>query len=69
VSMLIGCRSVRPLVKLISYIFSIVVAPAYYAFAYKGNRGAVQAFFQDVADASPLPVLLYNVHVATLLAR
>ncbi|KAF4547902.1 L-threo-3-deoxy-hexylosonate aldolase-like protein 2 [Elsinoe fawcettii] len=42
----------------------IVVAPAYYAFAYGKDRKAVKDFFTSIANASRLPVMIYNIPFA-----
>ncbi|KAG8625964.1 hypothetical protein KVT40_006365 [Elsinoe batatas] len=42
----------------------IVVAPAYFAFAYGKNREAVKDFFTSIADDSELPVMIYNIPFA-----
>ncbi len=39
----------------------IVVAPGYYSFVFGKDKQALKEFFIAVADASPVPVLLYNV--------
>jgi L-threo-3-deoxy-hexylosonate aldolase len=38
--------------------FSIVIASGYYAGAL--SKAALKKFFVDVADASPIPVMVYN---------
>ncbi|KIW12259.1 hypothetical protein PV08_09535 [Exophiala spinifera] len=43
----------------------IVVAPAYYAFVFGRDKTALKEFFVSVADASPVPVMLYNIPFAT----
>jgi 4-hydroxy-2-oxoglutarate aldolase len=43
----------------------VVVAPAYYSFVYSKNRLALKAFFETIADASPVPLFLYNIPFAS----
>ncbi|OQU94101.1 Fungal Zn2-Cys6 binuclear cluster domain-containing protein [Cladophialophora immunda] len=43
----------------------IVVAPAYYAFVFGRDKATLKEFFVSVADASPVPVMLYNIPFAT----
>ncbi|KAJ9613884.1 hypothetical protein H2200_002020 [Cladophialophora chaetospira] len=43
----------------------IVVAPAYYAFVFGKDKAALKDFFASVADASPVPVMVYNIPFAT----
>ncbi|EON97164.1 putative dihydrodipicolinate synthetase family protein [Phaeoacremonium minimum UCRPA7] len=38
--------------------YAIVLVPSYFHFAM--NEDAIVAFFQELADASPLPILIYN---------
>ncbi|GAB7340864.1 hypothetical protein MBLNU457_7223t2 [Dothideomycetes sp. NU457] len=38
--------------------FALVLVPSYFHFAM--NQDAIVAFFTEVADASPLPIVLYN---------
>ncbi|RMJ20768.1 dihydrodipicolinate synthetase family protein [Aspergillus sp. HF37] len=38
--------------------FALVLVPSYYHFAM--DAGAIVAFFQEVADHSPVPVMVYN---------
>lgn len=41
--------------------FVMVIPPGYYAGALSaGNKKALKQFFIDVAESSPLPVILYN---------
>ncbi|TKX27303.1 L-threo-3-deoxy-hexylosonate aldolase-like protein 1 [Elsinoe australis] len=42
----------------------IVVAPAYYAFAYGKDKDAVKDFFTSIADRSRVPVMIYNIPFA-----
>ncbi|GAA5928261.1 dihydrodipicolinate synthase family protein [Sporobolomyces koalae] len=39
--------------------FAMVIAPGYFAGAIN-NKEALKTFFVDVADASPIPIILYN---------
>ncbi|CAG9946504.1 unnamed protein product [Clonostachys rosea f. rosea IK726] len=38
--------------------FALVLAPSYFHFAM--NQDAIVAFFQELADASPVPIVIYN---------
>lgn len=38
--------------------FALVLVPSYFHFAM--NEDAIVSFFQELADASPIPVLIYN---------
>ncbi|EPQ27852.1 uncharacterized protein PFL1_04596 [Pseudozyma flocculosa PF-1] len=38
----------------------IVITPGYFAGALTNNRAAIKEFFVAVADASPIPVMMYN---------
>ena len=38
----------------------IVITSGYFAGALKDNKLALKSFFTDVADGSPIPVLVYN---------
>ncbi|KAI0633629.1 dihydrodipicolinate synthetase [Trametes polyzona] len=40
--------------------FAIVIASGYYAGALAGNRAALKAFWAEVAQKSPIPVIIYN---------
>lgn len=40
--------------------YAIVITSGYYAGALAGNTAALKAFFTDIADASPIPVMIYN---------
>ena len=40
--------------------YVIVIAPGYFAGALAGNRKALKAFFTEVAEKSPIPVIVYN---------
>ncbi|KAM0756083.1 dihydrodipicolinate synthase [Meredithblackwellia eburnea MCA 4105] len=40
--------------------YAIVIAPGYFSFAIGKNRAALKAFFIDVLDKSPIPVMIYN---------
>jgi dihydrodipicolinate synthase/N-acetylneuraminate lyase len=40
--------------------YAIVITSGYYAGALAGNTVALKAFFTDIADASPIPVMIYN---------
>jgi 4-hydroxy-2-oxoglutarate aldolase len=59
-----GCESTRETIRLTKYAASVgadaalVITPSFY----KGsmNDGALEQFFVDVAEASPIPVMLYN---------
>ncbi|CAI6027067.1 unnamed protein product [Clonostachys chloroleuca] len=39
---------------------ALVIIPGYFSYAMKEDRTAIRMFFQQVMDASPLPVMLYN---------
>ena len=38
----------------------IVIAPGYFAGVLAGNKKALKAFFTEVAEKSPIPVIVYN---------
>ena len=38
----------------------MVIAPGYYASTLAANREALKAFFVDIAEASPVPIIVYN---------
>lgn len=38
----------------------MVIPPGYYAGPLKANREALKNFFVDIAEASPVPVMMYN---------
>jgi len=40
--------------------YVIVIAPGYFAGALAGNKKALKAFFAEVAEKSPIPVIVYN---------
>lgn len=40
--------------------YAIVIASGYYAGALAGNREALRAFWTEVAEKSPIPVIIYN---------
>ncbi|CDZ98673.1 DapA-like [Phaffia rhodozyma] len=40
--------------------FTIVIAPGYFSFVMGKDRQALHDFFTEVADKSPLPVMIYN---------
>ncbi|CAK5276165.1 unnamed protein product [Mycena citricolor] len=40
--------------------YSIVIASGYFAGAWGNNPAALKAFFAEVAEASPIPVMIYN---------
>ncbi|KAJ7077304.1 putative dihydrodipicolinate synthase [Mycena belliarum] len=40
--------------------YAIVIPPGYFAFAMGRDTAALKAFFTQVLDASPLPVMIYN---------
>lgn len=40
--------------------FVIVIASGYFAGVLAGNKKALKAFFSEVAEHSPIPVVLYN---------
>ena len=40
--------------------YVIVITPGYFAGALAGNRVALKAFFTEVAEKSPIPVIIYN---------
>lgn len=40
--------------------YAIVITPGYFAFAMGKNKAAIKAFFEDVLDQSPIPVMIYN---------
>ncbi|KAF9052869.1 hypothetical protein BJ165DRAFT_1413243 [Panaeolus papilionaceus] len=40
--------------------YSIVITSGYFAGALAGNRAALKAFFVEVAEKSPIPVIIYN---------
>ncbi|KAF9648084.1 aldolase [Thelephora ganbajun] len=40
--------------------YVIVIAPGYFAGVLAGNKKALKAFFTEVADKSPIPVIIYN---------
>ncbi|TFY82216.1 hypothetical protein EWM64_g1797 [Hericium alpestre] len=40
--------------------YSIVITSGYFAGALAGNRKALKAFFTEVAEKSPIPVIIYN---------
>jgi 4-hydroxy-2-oxoglutarate aldolase len=42
----------------------MIIAPAYFAAQWGKNPDAVKAFFTEVADKSPLPVIIYNVSLS-----
>ncbi|KAH7308436.1 putative dihydrodipicolinate synthase [Stachybotrys elegans] len=64
----VGCPSTRETIQLCRDAhaagadYAMVLPPGYYAgqLSGPGNRGALTSFFVDVAEASPLPVILYN---------
>ena len=39
---------------------AIVIAPGYFAGALNGNRAALKSFFTEIAQHSPIPIMLYN---------
>jgi 4-hydroxy-2-oxoglutarate aldolase len=40
--------------------YAIVIPSGYYAGALASDRKALKQFFKDVAEASPIPVMVYN---------
>jgi 4-hydroxy-2-oxoglutarate aldolase len=40
--------------------YCLVIASGYFAGTWGGNRSALKAFFKEVAERSPIPVMLYN---------
>ena len=54
-----GSCYVEPL-RLPFFAPSIVIHPCYFAFAMGRDTQAIYDFFIEVADASPLPVMVYN---------
>lgn len=40
--------------------YVIVITPGYFAGALAGNKKALKAFFTEVAEKSPIPVIVYN---------
>ncbi|KAI8969585.1 dihydrodipicolinate synthetase [Trametes punicea] len=40
--------------------YAIVIASGYYAGAIAGNRKALKAFWAEVSEKSPIPVIIYN---------
>ena len=38
----------------------LVIAPGYFSFAIGKDRVALKEFFTEVADVSPVPVMIYN---------
>lgn len=40
--------------------YAIVIASGYFAGVLAGNKAALKAFFLEVAEKSPIPVLIYN---------
>lgn len=40
--------------------YVIVVTPGYFASVLATNRNALKAFFMEVAEKSPIPVIIYN---------
>lgn len=40
--------------------YVIVITPGYFAMALATNRTALKAFFIEVAEKSPIPVIIYN---------
>ena len=40
--------------------YVIVITPGYFAGVLAGNKQALKAFFTEVAEKSPLPVIIYN---------
>jgi 4-hydroxy-2-oxoglutarate aldolase len=40
--------------------YAIVITSGYYAGALSGNTPALKAFFTEIADASPIPIMIYN---------
>lgn len=66
--LIVGCgaQSVRETVLLCSEAwgaggdYALVLPPAYYAGLFKPAMGTVVEFFGAVADASPIPIVIYN---------
>lgn len=40
--------------------YAIVISPGYFAFAMGKDRAALKAFFVEVMDKSPIPIMIYN---------
>lgn len=40
--------------------YAIVIASGYFAGVLTGNKKALKAFWTEIADKSPIPVLIYN---------
>ncbi|KAI0321655.1 dihydrodipicolinate synthetase [Amylostereum chailletii] len=40
--------------------YVIVIPPGYFSAVLAGNRAALKAFFNEIADKSPVPVIIYN---------
>jgi 4-hydroxy-2-oxoglutarate aldolase len=40
--------------------YAIVITSGYFAGVLANNRKAVKAFFKEVAEKSPIPVMIYN---------
>lgn len=40
--------------------YAIVIASGYFAGALAGNKAALKGFFREVAEQSPIPIMLYN---------
>lgn len=66
-----GCESTRQTVALTRWAgelgsdFAMVVTPAYYKKAMSSN--ALRAHYLEVAEQSPIPIVLYNVPIFTML--
>ncbi|TFK76288.1 dihydrodipicolinate synthetase [Pluteus cervinus] len=40
--------------------YAIVIASGYFAGAWSGNKEALKAFFVEVSEKSPIPIMIYN---------
>ena len=49
--------------------YVIVIAPGYFAGALAGNKKALKAFFTEVAEKSPIPVIVYNCELISAAAN
>ncbi|PSR76164.1 hypothetical protein BD289DRAFT_486931 [Coniella lustricola] len=61
-----GAQSVRETIQLCTEAweaggdYALVLPPAYYSTLFAPSSGTIFDFFQAVADASPIPIIIYN---------
>ena len=49
--------------------YAIVITPGYFAGVLAGDRAALKAYYREVADKSPIPVIVYNCEYFVIIYR